>query len=233
MKAKKMTFIPSVDTKFTPAPTHIFSLEFAKNNIIGKKVLDVGCWNGDFETLLKNFKTNLTGLDPDQNALSVAKKRNPKFSFIKGDVHRSLPFKNNEFDTVLLWMTLEHLDNEKKALRNINKILKPKGYLIISTPSNNPLSIFFDLPYFLFGHKHFDPKTLDRYLKETGFKVKELYVLGSFFVALRISLLLFFKYLLRRPLPPINFIDKRQLAEYRSKKGFNEIFLKAVKVSNS
>lgn len=225
---KKMTFIKSVDSQFPRVPTHIYSLEFAKKNIVGKKVLDIGCWNGAFEYLLKDIKTKLTGVDPDPGAIKVAQKTFPKFRFVKGDVY-NLPFKK-EFDTVLLWMTMEHLPDEKKALRNMNRVLKKNGLIFISTPSNRSFSIFFDFPYFLLGHKHFNPKTLERYIKEEGFVIEKLQVVGGFFVALRVSLLLFNKHFLRRALPPMPYVEEKQLEEYRSGRGFNEIFIQARKV---
>jgi SAM-dependent methyltransferase len=228
---KKMVFIPSADSKFKPAPTHLYSLEYSRKFIEGKKVLDVGCWNGDFETLLKNTKCSLTGIDPEEEALKVAIKRNPRFKFIKADVLKKLPL-GKEFDTSLMWMTIEHIPNHTSALKNINRVMKKGGHIFISTPSNNLLSIIFDLPYFVFGHQHFNPSTLHKFLKDAGFEVEESRVIGGFFVALRISLLLFYKHLLGRSLPPMPYIERRQLAEYRSGKGFNEVFIRARKVKD-
>lgn len=225
---KKMQFIKSVDSKFPRVPTHIYSLEFSKRHIVGKKVLDIGCWNGAFEYLLKDIKTSLTGVDPDAGAIRVAKKNFPKYRFVKGDVY-NLPFRKT-FDTVLLWMTMEHLPNERKALANMNKVLKKGGRVFLSTPSNRPLSILFDFPYFLLGHKHFNPKKLQKYFEQEGFVVEKIQVVGGFFVALRVSLLLFNKHFLRRALPPMPYVEDRQLKEYRTGKGFNEIFIQARKV---
>lgn len=225
-----MKFIPSVDADFTPAPTHKFSLEISKKYLLKKRVLDIGCWNGDFESLIK-FNSDLIGLDPDADALKVARKRVPQFRYIKGDVLKELPF-SKEFDTVITWMTMEHISSQQEALININKVMKKNGTIFISTPALTLRSVLFDLPYVILGHRHFSKKEFGEYLSKTGFKVEEMKILGGYFVAIRITLLLFYKYFLRKPLPPIKFIEDKQMNEYRSGKGFNELFIRAKKIKD-
>lgn len=225
-----MKFIPSVDSSFTPAPTHKFSYILSKKYIQNKKVLDVGCWNGDFETLI-DIKCNLIGIDPDTDALRVAKKRTPQFTFKKADVLKKLPFKK-EFDTVVSWMTMEHIPDQQTALININRVMKKNGVIFISTPALTFRSVVFDFPYVLLGHHHFRKSVFKKYLENAGFKVEKSELLGKYFVASRISLLLFYKYFLRRALPPIQFIEKRQLKEYKKGRGFNELFIRARKVKD-
>ena len=43
-------------------------------------------------------------------------------------------YENNFFDTILMFHVLEHLDDPVKTLKEIRRILKPNGKLIISTP---------------------------------------------------------------------------------------------------
>ena len=56
--------------------------------------------------------------------------------FIKGDVH-SLPLRSELFDKVYFYDVIEHVDSPIKALQEINRVLRPKGRLELSTP--NPL----------------------------------------------------------------------------------------------
>jgi SAM-dependent methyltransferase len=226
---KKMKYVKNVDNVFTHVPTHLYSLEYCKKFILGKKVLDLGCWNGAFEKLLIKFPITLTGVDLDIQALKTARKEFPKFKFISGDIETGIRLREKQ-DVVLFWMTLEHLKNESEALKNINMILKKNGRLFLSTPSNHPLSILFDFPYFLIGHKHFDPNYLKELLSKAGFIVEDLRVVGGLWVALRITLLIFYKYLLNQALPPMSFVEERQLSEYRSGRGFYEVFLRARKI---
>ena len=56
-------------------------------------------------------------------------------SYIKHDINKMLPFKNAEFDCVILGEVIEHVPDTDKLLIEINRILKKEGRLIISTPN--------------------------------------------------------------------------------------------------
>lgn len=58
---------------------------------------------------------------------------------IKADVMKGLPFKDNSVDTIILGGVIEHLENPIKALKEMNRVLKPNGVLLMETPN----------PYFL------------------------------------------------------------------------------------
>ncbi len=106
----------------------------------GEKILDLGCGTGYYLFLLSSLPVNLdlTGLDHDKKALDEAKATldNRKIKFVLGDSH-ILPFKDNSFDKVVASEVLEHLENDERALREIFRILKPNGIVVISAPSIN------------------------------------------------------------------------------------------------
>lgn len=105
-----------------------------------EKILDLGCGTGYYLFLLSNLpiSLNLTGLDNDKKALDEAKTtlKKRKIEFVLGDSH-TLPFKDNTFDKVVASEVLEHLVDDERALREIFRILKPNGIIIISVPSIN------------------------------------------------------------------------------------------------
>ncbi len=104
-----------------------------------EKIIDLGCGTGYYLFLLSSLpvKLNLTGFDYDKEALSEAKNSLPKnIKFLSGDLHR-MPFKDNSFDKAIISEVLEHLENDVKALKEIYRILKPGGMLVISVPSIN------------------------------------------------------------------------------------------------
>lgn len=117
-----------------------------------KKILDVGCGDGFYLHLLLSLKNKntLVGIDIDPNALSSAKKnlKGRKIKLLRGDLTK-LPFKKNAFDAVLTSEVLEHVEDEVGALKEIRRVLKPKGVLVLSVPhANYPL--FWDpVNYFL------------------------------------------------------------------------------------
>lgn len=124
----------------------------AKNIILGldlkdgDRVLDIGCGNGYYLYLLSNLgvKLDLTGVDNDRNALKSADKllNKKNVKTVIGDATK-LPFRNFRFDKVLISEVIEHIGDEKKALSEISRVLKPKGLLILTT-CNNDYPFFWD-----------------------------------------------------------------------------------------
>ena len=57
---------------------------------------------------------------------------------IKMDIHK-MPFKDNSFDVILCNHVLEHVDDDKKAMREINRVMKKDGFAILQVPFYNPI----------------------------------------------------------------------------------------------
>ena len=104
------------------------------------EILDVGCGTGRFGAILKKmmansgYHINIYGTDVDYNALTIAKDKY-KGVFLLDLDKNDLPFTNNLFDLVVCLDVIEHIKNPYKLLENIDKILKSKGFLILSTPN--------------------------------------------------------------------------------------------------
>ena len=107
--------------------------------IIGnyKKHLDVGCAGGTFVNFLDKNKLSY-GADISLNQIEYAKKKyqtkKHKFFLIKNN---KLPFNDKSFDVVTNLQLMEHLplEDNKKLLKEVKRVLKPKGKLIITTPN--------------------------------------------------------------------------------------------------
>ena len=103
--------------------------------IIGKKekLLDIGGGYGRLVSeYIKNFKNCLI-IDPSEKLLSQAKKLCYKYknlSLQKGIIEK-IPQKNESFDVVLCVRTFHHLENSRQAIKEINRVLKPQGFLIL------------------------------------------------------------------------------------------------------
>ncbi len=97
-----------------------------------KKILDIGCGTGLLLKKLQNFgKTQ--GMDCAQPALDYCKKRGLE-NVKKGDI-LDIPFDDNQFDIVLALDVLEHVKNDSKALKEINRVLKKNGIALIFVPA--------------------------------------------------------------------------------------------------
>ena len=91
---------------------------------ISKNGIEVGVGSGRFAAPL-GIKL---GLDPSRKMGKIAEKRGIKV--IEG-VAESLPFPDSHFDFILMVTTICFLDDVEKAFKEANRVLKPKGYLII------------------------------------------------------------------------------------------------------
>lgn len=120
--------------------------------VASAKILDVGCYTGEFLVKrVKNIaKPRMYGIDINQRFVSLSKKSGIKA--IKGDVEKDLPFKSNFFDIVVANQIIEHLVNVDNFVREIHRVLKPNGYLIISTEN---LSSWHNIFALLFGWQAF------------------------------------------------------------------------------
>ena len=101
------------------------------------KVLDIGSGVGYSLMYLKNNKCEAYGIDPDMNALKVAKKN--KLNFHQGFIEDN-PFQGHNFDFITASQVLEHTNNPVEFLKNIKKRLKDDGKVILSFPNANSLT---------------------------------------------------------------------------------------------
>lgn len=93
---------------------------------ISGRVLDIGCGSKPYENLCS--ATEYIGLEFD----SEANRKNTKAdAFYDGKV---FPFKENEFDYVICNQVLEHVFNPDSFLREIGRVLKPSGRVLITVP---------------------------------------------------------------------------------------------------
>lgn len=188
-----------------------------KIGIKNKTILDVGCSNGWFcRVALDAGAKQVYAIEPDSNKLKEAKKSAPKANIQKG-VAGKLEYSKNKFDLVTLLDVIEHIpvDSEIEVLNEINRVLKPKGHLLISTPYQNLISQICD-PAWYFGHRHYSKEKLEDFLIQTGFKVNFIATYGSFWEIIAMWFLYFTKWVLRIPMPFEEWFDSKRRKEYQN-----------------
>lgn len=106
----------------------------------GDKVLETGCGNGYYLSLLNRLgiRLSLVGVDTDQMALDDAKKfiGDDKIKLINADASK-LPFADNTFTKIVMSEVLEHVQNEKKTLSETFRVLKVGGIFTMTTCNIN------------------------------------------------------------------------------------------------
>jgi len=150
-------------------------------------ILDIGCGRAPYRHLFTGFTgaqssprsgsgykvaLRYVTLDHPQVAKRYFKDFKPD---ILADVSQGIPVKDRSFDTVLLLMVVEHLPNPATVLKEVRRILKPGGKVIISTVQTYPIH---DEPYDFFRYTKYGLRSL---LQEVGFKVTKIEVRGNLF----------------------------------------------------
>lgn len=225
-----MNFISAVDkpeAKFE----HIFCFNFSKKFIKEKKLLNIGCWTGAFEILAINAASKIVSVDIEEKALKILKENLPNIECHKAFSHK-LPFKNNSFDVVTFWAVIEHIPvgYELATLKEINRVLKPGGYLFLTTMSKNFWSNLLDPAYWLVGHRHYTGIKLKTMFQDAGFETQKIQENGSFVVAFHAWAFYFFKHILRMSLPKIKLIEKMFEKDLFSE-GFYQIAIRGRKIN--
>ncbi|EKD57107.1 MAG: type 11 methyltransferase [uncultured bacterium] len=97
------------------------------------KVLDIGCDSGKLiiERVQNIRKPEIYGIDIRSEAVSSSRKLGIRTK--KGNAEKGLPFHSNFFDIVSANQIIEHLVNVDRFASEIYRVLKPNGYLILST----------------------------------------------------------------------------------------------------
>ncbi len=122
---------------------HISRYEFACNYIKDKKILDIACGVGyGCKMFIDQGAKHVTGCDLSDESIDYAKKHfsTNNIEFLKKDI-RHLDFPDETFDCVVSFETLEHIKEQEIVLKELNRVLKKDGFLIISTPNREVRSL--------------------------------------------------------------------------------------------
>lgn|GEM_PF-343971 len=98
------------------------------------RALDASCGCGDFLPVLDAAGYRTVGMDVSRHALSLAMGPNPRACLVAGSAEGGLPFSAESFDVIWFGETLAQIFDGHGALVEFNRILKPEGILILTTP---------------------------------------------------------------------------------------------------
>ena len=138
---KKENKLEFTGERFTPECVreiwyeHYHRYAFARRLVKNKTVLDAACGEGYGSHILSDNATSVVGLDIDDSSVKHAQERYQKsnLSYVQGSCIK-LPFKNDSFDCIVSFETIEHLAEQQQMLNEFNRVLKKDGFIIISTP---------------------------------------------------------------------------------------------------
>ena len=93
------------------------------------RLLDIGAGTGDFLSVAKNDGWQTIGVEPSERAKSIAKNKGVSF------VEETSELENQSFDVISMWHVLEHVPDLDKQIKELKRLLKPTGTLIIAVPN--------------------------------------------------------------------------------------------------
>jgi len=171
-------------------------LRFLKKNIKTKKsalILDAGCGEGRFIRYLVG-KGRIIGMDFSKEYIKIARKYIKGAKFVVGSVTK-IPFPANKFDYIFLVDVLQHVPELEKSIKELHRVLKPKGTLIIIDKNRFSLHRKYLIPKMMikrvkdklskydysktgsFKERWFFPLGFKKYLKEQFKEVNYIYII--------------------------------------------------------
>jgi 2-polyprenyl-3-methyl-5-hydroxy-6-metoxy-1,4-benzoquinol methylase len=115
------------------------------------RTLDAGCGSGAFTFAAVQLGNNALGLDFNKEQIKKAKARAkilnmPRAEFIQADLREldKLGRRLGKFDQIICFETIEHILDDKKLIKNLAALLKPKGRLLLTTPFKHSRLLFGD-----------------------------------------------------------------------------------------
>lgn len=140
--------------------------------------LEIGCGNGYGTKLIKKYfsPTKIIGIDLDERMIRIATKHNKDLSISYEVMDASnLDFPEKYFDAIFDFGIIHHIPNWKDSLKEVKRVLKPKGEFIVEDLSIDSFSmgignlwrILSDHPYQFM----YTPKEFTEFLNDIGFYI--------------------------------------------------------------
>jgi SAM-dependent methyltransferase len=142
------------------------------------KLLDIGCGNGRYLSILQKLGWQTYGIE--QNPSSSEYARTELHLNVETEDLLNYQYKDKFFDVITMWHSLEHLYEPIPTLKEVKRILKDDGLLVIAVPNVDSFAakVFkenwyqLEIPIHLIA---FSPDSITRMLDSAGFKIKKIY----------------------------------------------------------
>ena len=134
----------------------------------GKAAFDVGCGSGRLSKMLLEKGYSVVAIDNDWKAVEITKKKG-----ITAFVSDLKDWTTDEkFDCIILGDVLEHIEDDKSAMRKVHGMLTPNGCIVVNVPA---YQVLFGKHDIALGHKRrYSNKELKTKLEESGFTIESM-----------------------------------------------------------
>ncbi|MGL2988505.1 class I SAM-dependent methyltransferase [Flavobacterium sp. RSSA_27] len=93
------------------------------------QLLDIGAGTGDFLLVAQKDGWKTIGIEPNQKAKTIAEGKGISF------VHDTTQLASESFDCITMWHVLEHVPDLDFQIKELKRLLKPTGTLIVAVPN--------------------------------------------------------------------------------------------------
>ncbi|MBR5082343.1 MAG: class I SAM-dependent methyltransferase [Bacteroidales bacterium] len=139
--------------------------KLATNGLQKGRVLDIGCGVGDFLQQMEKQGWETVGIEPSEEAKHIAEKRVNSKVFNPDDIQQ---LEAGSFDLITMWHVLEHVDDLKEEIHQLERLLKHKGRLVLALPNFKS----YDAQYYNTQWAAYDvPRHLNHFCKESIVKI--------------------------------------------------------------
>ena len=136
------------------------------------RMLEIGCGAGDFLHTMEKHGWTCTGIEPSKSAKEIATKKVKAVLLNPQEINQ---LEDESFDLITMWHVLEHVDNLKEEIYQLQRLLKKGGRLVLALPNFKSADAqyykeywaAYDVPRHL---NHFCRESINNIFKTTNFK---------------------------------------------------------------
>jgi 2-polyprenyl-3-methyl-5-hydroxy-6-metoxy-1,4-benzoquinol methylase len=150
-------------------------LDFLKEKIIGKNILDFGCGNGGFLNKTKPYTARSEGIELEERVQKYFREIDLK---VWSSLSNAVDNNNGNYDLITAFHVFEHLSDPLGMLVELSKLLTEKGEIIIEVPSSEDalLTLYQSTEFsnFTYWSQHlflFNSRTIEDLIRKSGLKL--------------------------------------------------------------
>lgn len=146
--------------------------KMATKGLESGRMLEIGCGAGDFLHTMEKHGWTCTGIEPSESAKEIATKKVKATLLYPQEIGQ---LEDESFELITMWHVLEHVDNLKEEIKQLQRLLKKGGRLVLALPNFKSADAqyykeywaAYDVPRHL---NHFCRESINNIFKTTDFK---------------------------------------------------------------